>query len=102
MVRKTKHSHIKKLPVQSLSDKNIFSSQDLVWSDIQREDGTTDRTALIPYNRLEDFIMGEKNNPDAPCTFVRRSHRKRSVDGESSMMGPTSLNYALSVFIMTS
>jgi hypothetical protein len=70
MVRKTKHSHIKKLPVQSLSDKNIFSSQDLVWSDIQREDGTIDRTPMIPYNRLEDFIMGEKNNLDAPCTFV--------------------------------
>jgi len=70
MVRKTKHSHIKNLPVQSLSNKHIFSSQDLVWSDIQGEDGTIDRTALIPYNRLEGFIMGEKNNPDAPCTFV--------------------------------
>ena len=70
MVRKTKHSHIKNLHVQSLSEKHIFSSQDLVWSDIQREDGTIDHTALIPYKRLEDFIMGEKNNLDAPCTFV--------------------------------
>ena len=102
MVRKTKHSHMENLPIQSLSDKHIFSSQDLVWSDIEREDGTIDRSALIPYNRLEDFIMGEKNNLDAPCTFVRRSHRKCSGDGEYSMMGPTSLNYALLVFIMTS
>jgi hypothetical protein len=84
------------------SDKHIFSSQDLVWSDIEREDGTIDRIALIPNNRLEDFIMGEQNNSDAPYTFVRRSHRKHFGDGESFMMGPTSLNYALLVLIMTS
>jgi hypothetical protein len=101
MIHKTKHSHIKNLPVQSLLDNHIFSSQDLVWSDIERENGIIDCTALIPYNRLEDFIMGEKNNSDAPFTFVRRSHNKLFGDGESSMMGPTSLNYALSVFIMT-
>jgi hypothetical protein len=63
MVRKTKHSHVKNLPVQSLSAKHIFSSQDLVWSDIEHEDDTIDRTALIPYNRLEDFIM-ERKKPE--------------------------------------
>ena len=64
------------LEVQDMKDMITFSSRDLVWSEIQRENLSIDRVALIPSHRVPDFIKGEEANPSAPCTFVRRQNKK--------------------------
>ena len=72
MVRKKKWSSIMDIEVQDLSQKDIFSSVGMRWSEVLKEDKSVDRVAIIPYSRVPDFIKGEQINLDAPCSFFRR------------------------------
>ena len=46
--------------VQDLSHKDKFSSVDMRWGEILKEDKSVDRVAIIPYSRVPDFIRGRK------------------------------------------
>ena len=58
------------LEVQDPKDKLIFSSKDLVWAEILKENMNIDCVAKIPKERVDDFKKGEESNPDAPCSFL--------------------------------
>ena len=64
------------LEVQDLKEKIIFSSKDLVWTEIDRKNNSIDRVALIPLKRVPDFIKGEEENPIAPCKFIRKTNKE--------------------------
>ena len=53
-----------------------FSAKDIVWSEINRRNGTIDRVAKILSKRVPHFIKGEEMNHDAPCDFY---HNKNKV-----------------------
>ncbi|KAH9320816.1 hypothetical protein KI387_015455, partial [Taxus chinensis] len=75
MGRKSKWSNIINLQVQEFKDKETFSSLDMTWTEIRCHVGSIDRVALIPYNRICDFIRGEENHPDTLCKFVCKANR---------------------------
>ena len=80
------------LEVQDPVD-TTFSGKDLAWSEIYRKDSPLfDRVALIPSRRVSDFIRGEENNVDAPCSFVC------SVRKPPGERGSAPLRYELYVF----
>ena len=64
------------LEVQDMKVMIMFSSKDLVWSEIHRENMSIDHVALVPSHRVVDFIKGEEGNLAAPCTFVRKQNKK--------------------------
>ena len=58
------------LEVQDPVD-TTFLGKDLAWSEIYRKDSPLfDHVALIPSQRVSNFIRGEENNVDAPCSFT--------------------------------
>ena len=63
----------------------IFSSRDLVWSKIHRENMSIDHIALIPSSRVPNFIKGEGENPDSPCTFVQKQSKKPRKRGSATL-----------------
>ena len=71
------------LEVQDIKEKVTFSSKELVWTEIYRENQSIDHVALVPSRRVVDFIRGEEENPDAPCTFLRHQNKQvgeRNID----------------------
>ncbi|CAM8938057.1 unnamed protein product [Rhodiola kirilowii] len=56
-----------------------FSSADLIWSKFGSSEHQ-DEVALIPYSRVDDFIMGESSNVECPTRFHIERGRKRSRD----------------------
>ena len=70
MAKRYKWEMIMDLEVQDMKGMIMFSSKDLVWSEIHRENMSIDRVALVPSHRVVDFIKGEEGNPATPCTFV--------------------------------
>ena len=73
------------LEVQDPKNMVIFSSRDLVWFEIHRENMSIDRVALIPSSRLPDFIKGEGENLDAPCTFVLKQSKQPGKRGSAAL-----------------
>ena len=69
------------LEVQDPKNMVIFSSRDVVWSEIHQENKSIDHIALIPSSRVLDFIKGKGENPDAPCTFVRKQSKQPGKKG---------------------
>ena len=67
------------LEVQDPKDKLIFSSKDLVWAEIYKENMNIDRVAKIPKERVDDFKKGEESNLDAPCSFPRLQKKRPST-----------------------
>ncbi|CAH8310017.1 unnamed protein product [Eruca vesicaria subsp. sativa] len=64
------------IPVQNPQAED-FSYTDLTWTKF----GTTehhDEVALIPYARVDEFIIGECSNPESPTRFHIERGRKRS------------------------
>ena len=74
------------LEVQDLKEKVMFSSKDLVWTEIYRENQSIDRVALVPSRRVADFIRGEETNPNAPCTFLRRQNKQPGERNSVSLL----------------
>lgn len=67
---------LEEIPVQNPQAED-FSYSDLTWTKF----GTTehhDEVALIPYARVEEFIIGECSNPECPTRFHIERGRKRS------------------------
>ena len=73
MGKRAKWKHIMDLQVQDLKDKTTFSSKDLVWTEIKRNNNSIERVALIPIERVSEFIKGEEENHIAPCNFIRKN-----------------------------
>lgn len=70
-------SSIFSIPVQDPKD-NIFSSIHLNWTKFGSADRYDD-VAVIPYSRVEAFILGESSNIECPTQFHIERGRKRSV-----------------------
>jgi len=85
MVKRGKWNNIMDLEVQDLKDMTIFSSKDLVWTEIHRKNKSIDRVALVPSHRVHDFIKGEETNPIAPCTFMRRQSKQPGKRATSAL-----------------
>ena len=85
MKKKCKWETIMDLEVQDIKNMVMFSSKDLVWIEIHRENMSIDRVALIPSHRVPDFIKREETNPSAPCNFVRKINKKPGKMGSSSL-----------------
>ena len=62
-----------------------FSSKDILWSEIDRSNGSFDCVAKIPSHRVSDFIRGEEMNPDAPCSFIQRKKKESGQNGTASL-----------------
>lgn len=65
------------LPVQNPQEE-VFSSADLRWTGY----GATERhdaVALIPFERVDDFIIGECAYVEAPTRFHIEKGKKRSL-----------------------
>ena len=76
MGKRAKWQHIMDIQVQDLKDKTIFSSKDLVWTEINRNNNNIDRVALIPLKRVSEFIKGEEENHISPCNFIWRHNKE--------------------------
>ena len=63
------------LYLQDPKDMAVFSTKDIVWSEIHWRNGTIDRVAKIPSERVPHFIKGEEMNPNAPCDFYRNKNK---------------------------
>ena len=74
------------LEVQDLKEKVMFSSKDLVWTEIYQENQSIDRVSLVPSRRVVDFIRGEEANPGAPCTFLRRQNTQPGERNSASLL----------------
>ena len=72
MGKQYKWEAIMDLEVQDIKGMITFSSKDLVWIGIYRENMSIYHVALIPSNRVLDFIKGEETNPSAPYNFVQK------------------------------
>ena len=73
------------IEVQDLSHKEKFSSVDMRWSEVLKEDKYVDRVAIVPYFRVSDFIKREEINLDAPSRFLRmRNIVKDDPDSKDS------------------
>ena len=59
------------IEVHDLSHNDNFSSVDMRWSEVLKEDKSVDCVAIIPYSRVSDFIKWGEINLDAPCSFLR-------------------------------
>lgn len=64
------------LPVQSPPTLE-FSSADIVWSKVEGWRDAIDRVALIPFDRVNDFVRGESANKDCPTRFHVEARRRR-------------------------
>ena len=85
MGKQCKWETIMDLEVQDIKNMVMFSSKDLVWIEIQRENMSIDCVALIPSHRVTDFIKGEETNPSAPCIFLRKQNKKPGKRGSASL-----------------
>ena len=63
------------LDLQDPKDVTIFSTKDIVWSEIHQRNGIVDRVAKILSETVPHFIKGEEMNPDAPCDFYRNKNK---------------------------
>ena len=86
MGKRGKWEAIMDLEVQDMIEKVAFSSKDLVWNEIYRENQSIDRVALIPSCRVVDFIRGEESNPEAPCTFLHRQNKQPGERNSVSLL----------------
>ena len=85
MGKQCKWETIMELEVQDIKDMVTFSSKDLVWTKIHRENMSIDCVDLLPSHRVPDFIKGEETNPSAPCNFLRKQNKKPGKRGTSSL-----------------
>lgn len=67
------------LPVQN-PPTSEFSSVDIVWSKIEGWRDNIDRLALIPFDRVADFVKGESSNKDCPTRFHVEARRRRVLE----------------------
>ena len=81
MGKQYKWEAIMDLKVQNIKGMITFSSKDLVWTEIYQENMSIDHVALIPSNRVLDFIKGEETNPSAPCNFFTETKQKTMKKG---------------------
>ncbi|XP_078435415.1 SWIM zinc finger family protein [Wolffia australiana] len=65
------------IPVQDPPDE-IFSAADLTWTKFGSSEHHIDDVALIPFSRLDAFIVGESSNVECPTRFHIERGRKRS------------------------
>ena len=63
------------LDLQDPKDVTIFSTKDIVWSEIHQRNGIVDRVAKILSERVPHFIKGEEMNPDARCDFYHNKNK---------------------------
>ncbi|KAK6918635.1 hypothetical protein RJ641_017057 [Dillenia turbinata] len=57
-----------------------FSSADLEWSKVEGWRDKINNVALIPFERVNDFVKGESSNKDCPTRFHVEARRKKSSD----------------------
>ena len=85
MGKQYKWEAIMDLKVQNIKGMITFSSKDLVWTEIYQENMSIDHVALIPSNRVLDFIKGEETNTSVPCNFLRKQNKKPGKRGSASL-----------------
>ena len=85
MGKQYKWEAIMDLEVQDIKGMITFSSKDLAWTEIYQKNMSIDRVALIPSNRVLNFIKGEETNPSAPCNFLRKQNKKLGKRGSASL-----------------
>eukprot|EP01018_Ginkgo_biloba_P032307 Gb_10547 [translate_table: standard] len=78
------------LQIYEFLDSHEFSSKDMTWKFIGE-----DRIALIPYSRLDDFIVREQMNVDAPCHFVVKQRRNNDIEENSTYKANAFIEYVI-------
>lgn len=71
-----------------------FSSSDLTWAKLRSADRCDD-VALIPYDRVDAFIIGECSNPEFPTRFHIERVRKRNKGSLKEYKNDEHLEYRL-------
>ena len=86
MGKRGKWEAIMDLEVQDLKEKVTFSSKDLVWTEIYRDNQSINRVDLVPSHRVFDFIRGEEANPGAPCTFLFLQNKQLGENNSAALL----------------
>ncbi|CAK7354884.1 unnamed protein product [Dovyalis caffra] len=81
------------LPVQNPVEED-FSSADLTWTKFGTDEHH-DNVALIPYDRVDTFIIGECSNAECPTRFHIERGRKRSRGSLKEYKNDEYLEYKL-------
>ena len=81
---------INELEVQDPKELMEFSAKELTWTEVWG-----DQVAIIPYCRLEDFIIGEQLNEGAPTQFIVKSRRSKKVEDIKKTYFGTYLEYTM-------
>lgn len=81
------------IPVQDPKEEE-FSSADLNWTKFGNPEHHDD-VALIPYTRVDAFIIGECSNVECPTRFHIERGRKRSKGGLKEFKNDEYLEYRL-------
>ncbi|XWS49306.1 hypothetical protein CRYUN_Cryun13aG0152600 [Craigia yunnanensis] len=81
------------IPVQDLAEEE-FSSADLTWTKFGTAEHHDD-VALIPYARVDEFIIGECSNVECPTRFHIERGRKRSKGSLKEYKSDEYLEYRL-------
>ncbi|KAL6013213.1 hypothetical protein ACLOJK_003705 [Asimina triloba] len=82
------------IPVQDPSGED-FSSSDLSWTKFGTNEHHIDDVALIPYKRVDAFIIGECSNAECPTRFHIEKGRKREKGSLKSYKSDEYLEYRL-------
>ncbi|KAB2053859.1 hypothetical protein ES319_A12G215300v1 [Gossypium barbadense] len=81
------------IPVQDPPEEE-FSSADLIWTKFGTAEHHDD-VALIPYARVDEFIIGECSNVECPTRFHIERGRKRSMGSLKEYKSDEYLEYRL-------
>ena len=85
MGKQGKWQAIMQLEMQDPKHMLTFSSKDILWSEIDRSNGSFDRVVKILSHRVSDFIRGGEVNLDAPCSFIRRKKKESGQNDTASL-----------------
>lgn len=90
MVNVKKWHQLFDMHVQEMLEKDVFSRNDLSWSEVYCPGGNkNDLVVAIPITRLDDFKKGKQNNLEGQCTFVRK-HFVNKTYNETEYLPKTS------------
>jgi hypothetical protein len=81
------------IPVQDPLEEE-FCSADLTWTKFRTSE-REDEVALIPYERVDAFIIGECSNVECPTRFHIERGRKRSLGSLKEYKNDEYLEYRL-------
>ena len=77
----------------------VFFKKDILWRPILSHHRLND-VAVIPWERLQDFVDGENNNPEFPRRFTKET-LKRNPLGSVKLVRPNTCSVQIKYLFIT-